>query len=157
VPGPAPKPASQRRRRNKYAGEATLPPHGPRDAAGNDIPAPHLPDLPWSTIVLTWWGDIWASPMATKWDRKTDLLPLIRLAALTESALAGETKGAAEARQLEDRYGLNALARRKLGWVIAEEEPDAKTDVDGAASNVLQLVQTSDRPDPRGALSAPGR
>lgn len=158
MPGPAPKPAGQRRRRNSYAGEATLPAHGPQDAAGDPIPAPGLPvsadmEIAWIDVVVQWWDDIWASPMANRWDRRTDLMPLLRLATLTQAALMGDTKGAAEARQLEDRYGLNALARRKLGWVIAEKEPDAPTVVDGAASNVTPLR----RPDPRGALNAPGR
>lgn len=151
MPGPARKPASQRRRRNAYPGEATLP------AEGRQEPAPPLPEGlgPWVDSIVRWWETIWASPMATQW-HATDELALVRLATLMQASLVdGDTKAAAEARQLEDRYGLSAMSRQKLGWQIAGEAPDAETPADRGGDVVS--IGSARREDPRGALSAPGR
>lgn len=149
MPGPAPKPAAQRRRRNVTTGRATLP------AGGRGGRAPTLPggkDMLAET--RRWWRTVWASPMATAWI-DADLPALVRLANLqdlvarelrgwTDRERIGEiyqdeadqalgivrvhlagamvsTSVLAEMRQLEDRLGLTPMARRKLEWEIADD------------------------------------
>jgi hypothetical protein len=85
---------------------------------------------------------IWTSPMAVTFT-KADEYALTRLCSLVDrrdrveagdpevfaaAAVDGEVTvirsfdGDAEIRQLEDRYGLSPLSRRKLQWEIAEAE-----------------------------------
>lgn len=152
MPGPPPKPASQRRRRNAPAASKKLPARGRRRA-------PRLPDAEHMLeSTRAWWKTVWASPMAANWI-DADMPAVVRLAQLhdlTARELRGWTvrddvgglaldedvpglvrvhlAGAmvsvqllAEMRQLEDRLGLTPMARRRLQWELpAEEEPAAK-------------------------------
>lgn len=68
-----------------------------------------------------------------EWYTESDFPVLVRLANLVDMAMCGEATGAvfAEIRQLEDRFGMNPLARRRLGWEVkskdVEELADAAT------------------------------
>jgi hypothetical protein len=69
--------------------------------------------------------------MAAVW-LEADVPSLVRLAALVELADAGDMapQVLAEIRQLEDRFGLSPLARRRLQWELdqgaeAKAEPAA--------------------------------
>lgn len=124
MPGPAPKPASQRRRVNKTTGRRTLPAKAPRrraPALGTRRPA-------WLMATRAWWATIWASPMSTTWIA-ADVPALKRLAVLVELVGRGQVSATllAEIRQLEDRFGLSPLARRKLEWEI-EQGREAETE-----------------------------
>jgi hypothetical protein len=57
-----------------------------------------------------------------------DRFPLIRLARLVDQCGRGEATAAAlgEVRQLEDRFGLSPLARRRLQWEIAQAGQQAQ-------------------------------
>lgn len=75
----------------------------------------------WLKSTRAWWVAIWASPMATAW-LPSDVPTLVRLARIIELDNRGEANSAllAEARQLEDRFGLSPMARRRLQWEIAK-------------------------------------
>jgi len=72
-----------------------------------------------------WWATVWASPMAALW-LEADVPSLIRLASLVELADAGEMapQVLAEIRQLEDRFGLSPLARRRLQWELEQGDKE---------------------------------
>jgi len=76
--------------------------------------------LPWTA---GYWDTIWASPMAVVW-KDADVPALIRMARLQDKAMRNEASAAelSEIRQLEDRFGLSPLARRRLQWEITQEE-----------------------------------
>jgi hypothetical protein len=124
VRGPLPKDAGQRRRRNPvvpvvaFSGPGRKPPPLPKT-----VKAP--------PTVRAWWRALWASPISQGFD-VVDHPALVRIVVLWTRALDGRaTIGElAELRQLEDRFGLNPLARRRLGWQVlspqcasADEDP----------------------------------
>jgi len=116
--GPAPKPPAQRRRRNK-------PPETLKITAPE---APEIPELPFvgtpQPFTLRWWETVWRSPMASRYV-DGDVPALIRLAQLVDSVARGQSNAQemAEIRQLEDRFGLNPMARKRLGWEVIDDEP----------------------------------
>ncbi|WP_430593879.1 hypothetical protein [Isoptericola sp. QY 916] len=113
--GPAPKPASTRARRNKTATRATL-------KADASIIAPELPDNDWHPMVLEWWRDLWASPMAPEYD-DADRHGLFELAMLRDdfwkaATLYDRKIAATEIRLQDQRFGLSPIDRRRLQWEI---------------------------------------
>lgn len=122
MPGPAPKPANTRARRNKTASASTL-------KADASIIAPELPAREWHPMVLQWWRDLWASPMAPEYD-EADRHGLFELAMLRDdfwrADSAKERKDAAAEIRLQDqRFGLSPIDRRRLQWEI-ERTDEAK-------------------------------
>jgi len=119
MPGPAPKHASTRARRNKTATHAVLK----ADAA---IVAPELPGTDWHPLTIIWWRDIWASPMAPEYD-ESDRHGLYVLAALVNDFWTAPTARdrkdlAAELRQQGARFGLSPIDRRRLQWEVEKVE-----------------------------------
>lgn len=137
---PNPKPPGQRRRRNAGQSQWTPLPAGGRKGRA---PNPRT-DRKLGRIAQQYWKTLWSSPMATTFV-DADIQALTRLAVLVddraraesadglleivESEYGGEVKvivgqfsGDAEIRQLEDRYGVSPLARRRLQWEIAQGE-----------------------------------
>jgi hypothetical protein len=111
MPGPAPKPAAQRRRRNKVPAVVKLATHTqPRKP-------PALPKG-YPAASRKWWQTVWASPMAQVW-LEADVPALVRLAGLVGAA-DPSPQVLAEIRQLEDRFGLSPLARRRLQWELQQ-------------------------------------
>lgn len=116
MPGPPPKPAAQRRRRNAAPAVTKLP-------AGK--PARKAPTLPGAAKLQKstrdWWATVWASPMAAVW-LDADVPALVRLAMLIDTVATGDASVMvlAEIRQLEDRFGLSPLARRRLQWELEQ-------------------------------------
>lgn len=144
MPGPPPKPAGLRQRRNKVTGGATLPADGP------SRPAPKLPDrgchvcegtgeatggecsvcegtgvLPWHPLVLQRWAAVWASPMASEF-LDADVHGLYVLADLWDMYWKGDRDRAAEIRLQEQRFGLSSLDRRRLQWEVEKVEQAQK-------------------------------
>jgi hypothetical protein len=123
---PTPKPNGQRRRRNAVPGIATLA------KSGREGPAPE----PETSVVLCdvarrYWDAIWASPMALVYT-DVDVFPLSRMAVLVhERETERSTAGDSELRQLEDRFGVSPLARRRLNWEI-DQAGKAAQDADDA-------------------------
>lgn len=144
MPGPPPKHPGTRARRNRTTTAATL-------RAGHDVTAPELPaGVPWHELVLTWWADVWASPMAPEY-AESDHHGLFLLAMLHQDFwTAAEPKdrqaAAKEIRLQEQRYGLSPIDRRRLQWTIehAEEATDR-----GARRRAGTARQPDQGDDPR--------
>lgn len=151
MPGPLPKPPQQRVRRNKTATAATL------NAAEAPLTDPDAwPELPkrgrktWHPFVLTWWADLWHSPMAHEFLRQ-DLHQLYLLADLHDQYWRKPSaKLAAEIRQQGQRFGLSPMDRRRLQWEI-EREPEQR-----AAPTPPPSAPKQPREDPRRHLRAVG-
>ena len=113
--GPAPKPADQRRRRNPpKANTVKLP------AEGRQGPPP-----PWPLAGRTpnIWAELWRTPMAVVWERngwQRFVARYVRVVLYAERSL--DKSALAEARQMEDRLGLNPLALVRLEWEISTDE-----------------------------------
>lgn len=78
---------------------------------------------------MEYWTAIWSSPMAVVYT-DVDVFPLTRLILLVHEREMGESgwTGDGEIRQLEDRFGISPLARRRLAWEIGNagsNAPDA--------------------------------
>ena len=146
--GPAPKPASTRARRNKTTTNATL-------KADASIVAPELPSALWHPMVLEWWRDLWASPMAPEYD-DADRHGLFELAMLRNDFWSAETArerkdAAAEIRLQDQRFGLSPIDRRRLQWEIERTE-DAVAK--GQKRRTSKEPSSGPKGDPRGTLRA---
>lgn len=126
--GPPPKPAGQRRRSNATIAMTQLP------AEGRTTPAPRYPLPP---VVASdddggsemarereaeLWESLWETPQAVMWERTRATLTVARFVRFSVLAEAGNVKAATEARQLEDRLGLNPQAMLRLRWEVAADE-----------------------------------
>jgi hypothetical protein len=151
--GPAPKPASTRARRNKTSTAATI-------KADASIVAPELPERDdWHPMVLQWWRDLWASPMAPEYD-DADRHGLFELALLRNDFWSAETasarkEAASEIRLQDQRFGLSPIDRRRLQWEIertdeAQEKGQRRRTKAAERSGEAQ----GGGKDPRGVLRA---
>lgn len=114
MPGPPPKPASERRRRNAAPGTVLLPAHGRRGRA---------PKWPLGGIAPTLWAELWRTPQAAAWERLGYTRSVARYAMLLELVEGGENHHLlAEVRQMEDRLGLTPMAMLRLRWEIVADE-----------------------------------
>lgn len=114
MPGPAPKPPGQRRRRNTDGSAPrwkTLPPD-----SGRDAPPLLKREAGWSEQVIDWWKTIWASPMAALW-LPADMGALHDLAELRQQFADGENVSS-HIRAIEDRVGLTPKSRNMLAWQV---------------------------------------
>lgn len=145
---PLPKPADERRRRNKTAGARTL-----RQVEPGTVAVPELPAGSWHPQVLRWWSDVWASPMAPEWD-DSDIHGLFELAGLMhrywlaledpETSAASLAALAGQLRQGRQQYGLSPLDRRRLEWEIDKAEEAGRRRTARKASAAPRAVK-----DPR--------
>lgn len=120
--GPAPKNPATRQRMNKASTRATLV----DDGAGR--PVPRLPKrdvgLKWHTMTRRWWRGIFRSPMAAEY-LDADIDGLYRLAVLVDIFwLKPGIKVAALIGQLETKYGLSPIDRRRLEWIVGHAEQE---------------------------------
>lgn len=150
MPGPTPKDASTRARRNKASTNSVL-------KADHAIVAPELPGDEWHAMTLAWWRDIWASPMAPEYD-ESDRHGLFQLAALVDdywntgsAKIRRET--AAEIRQQRKDFGLTPLDRRRLQWEIERTE-EAQDKGTRRRTRSTETQQPASSADPRGVLRA---
>lgn len=119
MPGPAPKHASTRQRRNRTSTAATL-------VADPKLKAPALPAREWHEQTLSWWSDVWSSPMAPEYD-ESDHHGLFALAMLVDDFWSTPDAKlrrdlAAEIRQQRQCFGLTPIDRRRLQWEIERSE-----------------------------------
>lgn len=116
MPGPAPKPAEQRRRRNAAPGTVQLP------GEGRSGPAPAWPldGKPPSV-----WTSLWSKPQAVAWERfhLIDVVARYALVRMHADRRVAHPSILGEARQLEDRLGLSPMAMLRLRWEISELPP----------------------------------
>ena len=121
MPGPAPKPADQRRRRNSpLANTVRLP------AAGRDGVAPAWPLVADEPL---FWDDLWATPQAVMWERAGWVRMVARYALLVEATERPKCSALifGEVRQMEDRLGLSPMSMLRLRWEVEEaDEPEAE-------------------------------
>jgi hypothetical protein len=116
--GRIPKPKEQRTRTNKTMG-ATLA----RDSSGIAPVLPGIDEL--SSYARDYWEIIWNSPMGTVY-LDADIPALVRLTELVHVwHLLKDNTVLMEIRQLEDRFGLSPLSRRRLEWEISKADPEA--------------------------------
>lgn len=113
MPGPAPNPNA--RRRNARVGVQILP------AEGRTAPAPAWP----GDSEPAMWAELWSLPQAVMWERMRLHHVVARYCSVL---LTPGIPAAGEARQLEDRLGLNPKAMRTLMWEIAADEVGEKRD-----------------------------
>lgn len=124
---PAPKPADERRRRNRTPGARVLRPAAAR-------PAPELPSgRVWRDETVEWWAALWCSPMAPEYDDcdRPSLLQLVMLVDEFHRAANQYGEGpdpslmvklAAEIRLQRQCFGITPLDRRRLAWEIDRGE-----------------------------------
>ena len=117
MPGPAPKPAGTRRRRNAAPATRKLPPGGP------SRPPPGWPLAGPDPVEAALWGELWAMPQAvvwweTGWTRS--VARYVRWLVASETLSPADVPAAVltELRQLEDRLGLTPMAMARLRWEV---------------------------------------
>jgi len=144
MPGPAPKHASVRARRNRTATAATL-------RVVHDVQAPPLPARDWHQLTEQWWADVWASPMAPEYD-SSDRHGLFMLAMLVDAFWEAPAPAlAAEIRLQRQCFGLTPIDRRRLQWEIERtEEAQDK----GARRRAAAAPAPAAGTDPRDVLRA---
>lgn len=122
MPGPAPKPEGEKRRRNQATFDWTLLPRSGRKGATPKLPTRTPAGRAWSASTKSWWAKLWHTPQSTQWGEHDDAL--LRMAWLREKFWANDASAAemSELRQLEDRYGLNDKAMLQLRWRIVDDE-----------------------------------
>lgn len=156
TPGPAPKPADQRRRRNQPTFPTTRIP-----AAGRgDRPAPAWPAGVTSRkppkAMAAIWEQLWAKPQAKVWEEQRLEDVVARYCVMRHRQMTspdGELKKfAAEVRMLEDRLGMNSAAMLKLRWEIVTDEPDADDRPLASVSPIRRVAAV----DPADAAAEPG-
>src|SRR5437868_2876321 len=112
---PGPPPSRNPRRRNARPEWRQLP------ATGRTGDTPPWPLTAALKAELALWEELWKSPQAQAWEE----LGWFRIVArYTRIASRSEKRGApatllSEARQLEDRLGLNPMSMKRLQWEVA--------------------------------------
>lgn len=127
MPGPAPKPANERRRRNASPSMQKLP------AAGRSGPPPAWPLAGRAPKV---WLRLWALPQAVMWEKLHMQRIVARYAAILPAAEAGERYAMSEVRQMEDRLGLTPMSMLRLRWEVetTDEQHERRTGRGSASS-----------------------
>jgi len=155
MPGPTPKPAALRQRRNRATSTANLPAErAPRERDRK----PYLPRCPdaddlkatWHPMARRWWNDVWASPMHHQFLRG-DEPALLRLMVLVDRFWKTQALDVArEIRMLEREFGLTPLSRRRLEWNVVQAE-EAKDKFEQRRVKRATVIDG----DPRSILDTP--
>lgn len=69
------------------------------------------------------WAELWKSPQAVQWERRGWFRDVALYARHQAKAEGGSLDDSKEARQREDRLGLNDLALLRLRWEIVDASP----------------------------------
>lgn len=128
--GPAPKPDSERARRNKRP-EVTV--HTPTE------PRP-CPDGSWTHEQVRYWDTWAASPQAsafleTDWQRLELLLPMV------EQYLAGDMRLLTEIRLTEERWGALVRERQSVGIKVTGDAKAAPAAVEAFVSDAKSRLR----------------
>lgn len=127
MPGPPPKPAGERRRRNATVAMTQLPAEG-RQGPPPAWPLPGLLEDDEGLFAILegreaeLWDELWATPQAVAWERLRWLRTVARYVRFEVRAETGDLKAGAEARLLEDRLGLSPQAMLRLRWEVSADE-----------------------------------
>lgn len=142
MPGPVPKPALLRQRKNRASTSARFVDQNPLQG---------VPELPkrkrkWRAEVVAWWHDLWTSPMVSEYIQ-SDTHGLFMLADMMDRYYREPTAAlATEIRLQRQCFGLTPIDRRRLQWEIERgEEAQEK-------SNKRKRAQIKPSKDPRGIL-----
>jgi len=132
MPGPLPKAAGQRRRRNAPTIPTTKLPAGGREG--------QPPKCPYQLgrAGRAWWTWAWHTPQAAAWS-DGDLFALARRARLEDDSEMGVSARMREMRELDDRFGLTAKGMAALRWEIAADEVGARRR-SGASTPRMRVV-----------------
>lgn len=71
------------------------------------------------------WTSLWKTPQATQWEKRGWFREVAMFARHQAKAEAGSLDDAKEARQREDRLGLNDMAMLRLRWEIVDDTATA--------------------------------
>lgn len=138
MPGPAPKPDAQRRRRNASPQAVRLPAEGRQGAT------PVWPLSRPTKAEQAVWAEVWATPQAVAWERlgwTRTVARYCRFLVASEKRDATSTL-LGEVRQLEDRLGLTPMSMLRLRWEIVEDEVAAqRADRPAASGEVRQRIR----------------
>ncbi|MFG1847790.1 phage terminase small subunit [Micromonospora carbonacea] len=140
-----PMPKNNPARRNRTATRATL-------SAAHSVKAPELPPAhDWHPMTVSWWEDIWASPMAPEYD-SSDVHGLFILAALVDEFWLNPSKDlAGEIRLQRQCFGLSPIDRRRLQWEI-ERTDEAQERGRRRRTTSTPAPSGGKKPDPRAVL-----
>lgn len=164
MPGPAPKAAGTRQRRNApMANTLQLPAEG-RKGKAPEWPAGLNPSARAQLV----WDGLWTTPQAVAWERLGWTRVVARYAEMVASAerdlddvddpkvyaamLRAQTAIVPELRQLEDRLGLSPMAMLRLRWEVVEDEVAARRSARTPAKKTTAARRA--RKDPRAVLQA---
>lgn len=131
------------------AGESDIPPmpeHPPLVVDGIQVP------VAWHSQTVSWWNDVWTSPMESAWD-DSDVHNVIIMALLYDDLWTAETPrerkdAAAELRQQRADLGLAPLPRRRLEWTIASAD-------DATSKNEKRRGKAAGTPSPKATGTDP--
>ena len=119
MPGPAPKPAHLRQRRNKKTSYTDLK---VSDNTSVSHALPHIEGHEWHPLTLDWWRHVWESPMAGEY-LQTDVDGLGRLAILIDAFYRKPNPNLLkEVRLQEARFGFSPVDRARLQWEVQKGE-----------------------------------
>jgi hypothetical protein len=136
MPGPLPKPAAERHRREAPTYETRRLP-----ASGRPGPAPELPPLrAWSTATLEAWSYWWSTPQACAWDQSGRSLH--RWAMLYDEIATdgGNASLHGQLMALEDRHGMSPVAMAKLRWEIVTDAEPTPTSASGKTAKARRMA-----------------
>lgn len=137
--GPPPDPSSRRQQtKSQASGWVDLP------AEGRGEPAPAWPLEHYTEHELSVWESLWALPQAKAWEA-LQIPPrvvalYVRFSVKAEGEGAEAAKAATEARQAEDRLGLNPAAMLRNRWRVASDEVGVKRTEKAAPAKRRRLV-----------------
>lgn len=139
-----PKPDNERQRRNAPTFDWVKLPE-----SGNTKPAPPMPKGTWFRSTLDWWAQHWSHPCALMW--RADDPAHARLAWIQDQVAGGTASVGlmSEARQLEDRLGLNPKARLQLRWMIVPDHLATMGSRPMEPLAVVKQIKAETRADPR--------
>lgn len=143
MPGPLPKSADKRTRRNSATFETVMLP-----AEGRTGPVPRWP---LSGRTPAGWKALWRMPQAIMWEKAGCVhivARMLRIRTLVEDPMYLEditASALSELRLMEDRLGMSPKALRDLRWAIqeeqAEEEPKEANPARGSRRARLRVME----------------
>lgn len=80
-----------------------------------------------ATVEKKIWSELWKTPQATQWEKRGWFREVALYARHQAKAEAGSLDDSKEARQREDRLGLNDMSMLRLRWAIADKAEPKKT------------------------------